>query len=68
MTELAQQLAAHAHALTVAARQRLAELRHDERGNFTIEQALWAAAAVAFVAVVVAAINAFLSRQIGLLH
>ena len=68
MTELAKQLAAHAHALTVAARQRLAELRHDERGNFTIEQALWAAAAVAFVAVVVAAINAFLSRQIGLLH
>ncbi|MFV0429309.1 MAG: hypothetical protein ACK5KO_07785 [Arachnia sp.] len=68
MTELAQQLAAQAQALSVATRRRLAELRHDERGNFTIEQALWAAAAVAFVAVVVAAINAFLSRQIGLLH
>jgi Flp pilus assembly pilin Flp len=68
MTELTQELAAKAHALAVVARRRLDELRHDERGAYTIEQALWAVAALAFVAVVVAAINHFLNTQIGLLH
>jgi Flp pilus assembly protein TadG len=68
VTELTQQLAAQVHALTAAVRQRLAELRHDERGNFTIEQALWAVAAIAFVTLVVAAITVFLNDQISLLR
>lgn len=68
MTELIQELAARARALAVGVRRRLAERRHDERGAYTIEQALWAIAALAFVALVVAAINHFLNTQIGLLH
>ncbi len=65
MTEIAQQLAARTHALAVTTRRRLTDLRKDERGSFTIEQALWAAAAVGFVTVVVAAINYYLGIQVA---
>jgi len=65
MTELARHLAAHTNALVVTIRRRLAEMRHDERGSFTIEQALWGVAAIGFVAVVVAAINYYLGTQVA---
>lgn len=65
MTELARQLAARSHALAVTTGRRLARLRRDERGSFTIEQALWAAAAVGFVAIVVAAIQFYLGVQVA---
>ena len=65
MTELAQLLAARTHALTVTTRRRLDQLRHDQRGSFTIEQALWAAAAMGFVAIVVAAIQYYLGVQVA---
>ena len=68
MTELTQRLAAHSHALTVTIGRRLAELRHDERGSFTIEQVLWAAAAIGFVTVVVTAINYYLGLQVAKIH
>ncbi len=63
MTELAQQLAARTHALTVTAQGRLARLHHDERGSTTIEQVLWGIAAIGFVAIVVAVINNYLTTQ-----
>lgn len=63
MTELTRLLAASFHALTVTTRHRLATRRHDQRGSATIEQALWAIAAIAFVAIVVAAINGYLASQ-----
>lgn len=65
MTELAQLMAARTHALVVATRYRLAALRHDERGSFTIEQALWGVAAIGFVTIVVAAINYYLGIQVA---
>jgi hypothetical protein len=65
MTELAQLLAAHTHALVVTSRRRLLELKKDERGSFTVEQALWAAAAIGFVTAVVVAITVYLNNQIA---
>jgi len=65
MTHLAQLLAANSHAHTVVTRRRLAELRHDERGSVTIEQALWGIAAIGFVTIVAAAINYYLGTQIA---
>jgi len=63
MTELAQLIAAHSHALVVTAGRRLTELRHDERGSATIEQVLWGIAAIGFVAIVVGVINGYLTSQ-----
>ena len=37
----------------------------DERGSTTIQEVLWAIAAIAFVAIVVAAINSFLTSQVA---
>jgi hypothetical protein len=68
MTELAQLLAAHSHALAVTARRRLTDLRHDERGSTTIEQVLWGIAAIGFVAIVVAVINSYLTSQAAEIH
>ena len=65
MTELAQLLAARTQALLVTGRHRLLELKKDERGSFTVEQALWAAAAIGFVTVVVVAITVYLNNQIA---
>jgi len=65
MTELAQLIAAHSHALAVTTRRRLSEMRHDERGSATIEQVLWGIAAIGFVAIVVAVINTYLTTQAG---
>ncbi|MGC3995458.1 MAG: hypothetical protein QM779_15305 [Propionicimonas sp.] len=65
MTELAQLLAARTHALVVTTRQRLLQLKKDERGSFTVEQALWAAAAIGFVTAVVVAITVYLNNQIA---
>ena len=39
--------------------------RRDERGSITIEQALWAVAIIALVGVVVAAITAFVKKEVG---
>lgn len=64
MTELTQLLAARTHALVVTSRHRLLELKKDERGSFTVEQALWAAAAIGFVTAVVA-ITVYLNNQIA---
>lgn len=36
-----------------------------QRGSVTIEHVVWAVAAIAFVGIVVAAINAFLTTQAG---
>lgn len=63
MTELARSIAAQAHALSVAARYRMKTIRHDQRGSATIEQVLWGIAAIGFVAIVVAVINAYLTSQ-----
>lgn len=68
MTELAQLLSAHTHALAVTTRHRLSELRHDERGSTTIEQVLWGIAAIGFVAIVVAVINSYLTSQAAKIH
>ncbi|MEA5117537.1 MAG: hypothetical protein VB036_07955 [Propionicimonas sp.] len=65
MTELAQLLAARTHALVVTSRHRLLQLKKDERGSFTVEQALWAAAAIGFVTAVVVAITVYLNNQIA---
>ena len=65
MTEIAQLIAARTHALAVTSRRRLAGLRRDERGSYTIEQALWGVAAIGFVAAVVAAINFYLGVQVA---
>ena len=37
----------------------------DERGSVTIEHVLWAVAVLAFVAVVVAAIGAYINAKVG---
>jgi len=37
----------------------------DERGSVTIQEALWAVAAIAFVGIVVAAIKAFVTSESG---
>lgn len=68
MTELAQAIAAQAHALAVTTGRRLAKLRHDERGLTTIEYALWGIAAIGFVAIVAAAITGYLNRQAARIH
>lgn len=39
--------------------------RHDERGSVTVEHVLWAVAVIAIVAIVVAAIRAFVTTQSG---
>ena len=39
--------------------------RRDERGSVTIEQVIWAAAVIAIVAIVVAAITAFVRSEAG---
>lgn len=63
MTQLAQAVAAQLHALTITATYRLKTLRHDERGSVTIQEVLWAIAAIGFVAIVVAAITGYLNSQ-----
>lgn len=63
MTELAQLIAAHFHALTVTTSHRRQTRRHDQRGSTTIEQVLWGIAAIGFVAIVVAVINGYLTSQ-----
>lgn len=40
-------------------------LRKDERGSVTIENVLWAVAVIAIVAIVVAAIRAYVTSQSG---
>lgn len=39
--------------------------KHDERGSVTVEHVLWAVAVIAIVAIVVAAIRAFVTAQSG---
>lgn len=68
MTEFTQALAAHLQAALQTARRRAADLRHDERGSVTIQEVLWAIAAIGFVAIVVAAITAYLNNQVSLIR
>ncbi len=44
---------------------RIVKHRRDERGSVTIEQVIWAGAVIAIVAVVVAAIRAFVTSEAG---
>ena len=50
-------------ALTLALQGRIT--RRSERGSVTIENVLWAVAVIAIVAIVVAAIKAFVTTQAG---
>ncbi|KRF20077.1 hypothetical protein [Nocardioides soli] len=58
-------------ALQMAAMTALASLedratrQRDERGSVTIQEVLWAVAAIAIVAIVVAAIKAFVTSESG---
>lgn len=63
MTHFAQAVAAQLQALTVSVHHSLRQVRRDERGSVTIEQVLWSIAAIAFVAIVVAVINSYLTDQ-----
>jgi hypothetical protein len=42
-----------------------ARARRDERGSVTTEHVLWAVAVIAIVAIVVAAVKAYVTRQAG---
>ncbi len=42
-----------------------ATMRRDERGSVTIQEVLWAVAAIAIVGIVVAAIRAFVTSESG---
>jgi hypothetical protein len=69
MKALAQNAGAHWHAWIVAVQHQLPELRrHDERGSVTIQEVLWALAAIAFVGIVVGAINIYLQNQVSKIH
>lgn len=46
----------------------LATDRHDERGNLTMEQALWAGVIIAVVGIVAAALKAFIETALAALH
>lgn len=59
---IALQLAAMAALASVENR---ATRRRDERGSVTIQEVLWAVAAIAIVAIVVAAIKAFVTSESG---
>ena len=50
MTTLAQAVAAYCSALIVTTRRRMVTVQRDERGSTTIQEVLWAIAAIAFVA------------------
>jgi len=68
MRALTQSAGAYWHAWTVATLRRLKDLRHDERGSVTIQEVLWALAAIAFVGIVVGAINIYLANQVAKIH
>lgn len=68
MTTLAQAITAYFSALIASTQHRMRTVRHDERGSTTIQEVLWAIAAIAFVALVVAAIKAFLDSQVAKIH
>ena len=65
MTTLAQAITAYFSALVATTQHRMRTVRHDERGSTTIQEVLWAIAAIAFVAIVVAAINSFVNSQVA---
>lgn len=51
--------------LYLSAERRTLRRRVDERGAVTIEQVLWAVAAIAIVGIVVAAVRAFVTTKAG---
>lgn len=53
----------HVFGLRVADRARARQAEAPERGNVTIENVLWAVAVIAIVAIVVAAIRAFVTSE-----
>ncbi len=56
----------HVAALAVIARMEDRIVKHrDERGSVTIEQVIWAGAVIVIVAIVVAAIKAFVTSESG---
>lgn len=64
MTHLTQVIATR---LTVLLTTTTRRPQHDQRGSVTIQEVLWAIASIAFVAIVVAAITAYLNGKAGVL-
>jgi heme/copper-type cytochrome/quinol oxidase subunit 2 len=52
-------------ALIATLEDRVAKHRREERGSVTIEQVIWAGAVIVIVAIVVAAIKAFVTSEAG---
>jgi len=50
---------------TATARDRARSTRDEQRGSVTIEYVLWAVAVIAIVAIVVAAVRAYVTSQAG---
>ena len=68
MTEFSRTVAAHLSAMLTHGRHRLEVARRDERGSVTLENLLWAILIVGLVALVGAAITAFINSKIGQLN
>ena len=68
MTEFSRTVAAHLTAILATSRRRLEVARRDERGSVTLENLLWAILIVGLVALVGAAITAFINSKIGQLN
>jgi hypothetical protein len=49
--------------MTGSTEDRIVKRRRDERGSVTIEQVIWAGAVIVIVAIVVAAIKAFVTTE-----
>ena len=67
MSEFTRTLAAQLYALAVTARQKLETARHDERGSVTIQEVLWAIAAISFVGLIAGVITVYLSGKAALI-
>lgn len=68
MTEFSRTVGAHLTAMLTTSRRRLEVARRDERGSVTLENLLWAILIVGLVALVGAAITAFINSKIGQLN
>ena len=68
MTEFSRTVAAHLTAMLTTSRRRLEAARRHERGSVTLENLLWAILIVGLVALVGAAITAFINSKIGQLN
>lgn len=68
MTEFSRTVAAQLTAILTTSRRRLEVARRDERGSVTLENLLWAILIVGLVALVGAALTAFINSKIGQLN